>query len=80
MKHAFGGAHAYLMPSRAAKCCPVAAEAAHSCPRVSLCAGLLEARGLWGRAVFLIRQAAQTTATSLLFDEHIPAEKQAAHM
>lgn len=31
-----------------------------------------EARLLWGRAVFLCRQAAQTTATSLLFDEGLP--------
>lgn len=41
---------------------------------------LMEARGLWGRAVFLCRQAAQTVATSLLFDETLPADKQpAAH-
>ena len=34
-----------------------------------------EARLLWGRAVFLTRQAAQTVATSLLF-ESLPAEQQ----
>ena len=35
---------------------------------------------MWGRAVFLCRQAAQTVATSLLFDETLPADKQpAAH-
>jgi len=42
-----------------------------------------EARLLWGRAVFLCRQAAQTVATSLLFDrslaeEHAPAAHAAA--
>jgi len=41
---------------------------------------LMEARGLWGRAVFLARQAAQSVATCLLFDETLPEEKQpAAH-
>lgn len=41
---------------------------------------LMEARGLWGRAVFLARQAAQSVATGLLFDETLPEEKQpAAH-
>mmetsp|Transcript_25005 Transcript_25005/g.74990 ORF Transcript_25005/g.74990 Transcript_25005/m.74990 type:complete len:375 (+) Transcript_25005:103-1227(+) len=34
-----------------------------------------EARLLWGRAVFLCRQAAQTVATALLFDRSLPAER-----
>ena len=34
-----------------------------------------EARTLWGRAVYLVRQAAQTVATSLLFDESLPPEQ-----
>jgi putative membrane protein len=41
---------------------------------------LSEARQLWGKAVFLVRQAAQTMASSLLFDPTLPAEKaQSAH-
>ena len=36
---------------------------------------VIEGRLLWGRVVFCCRQAAQTVATSLLFDETLPPEK-----
>lgn len=38
---------------------------------------LMEARLLWGRAVWLCRQAAQTVTTSLLFDQSLEPEAQA---
>jgi len=38
---------------------------------------LNEARTLWGRAVFLTREIAQSIATTLLFDDDLPKKETA---